>query len=186
MTLRTENPRTDDDTRTIPGDALLRRLSVPHRARAHLTAGPSDEWHLVWTLILALRRADLARIGCFDAGFTGYGAEDTDLAFRARDAGLTLRFSPAEAFHQHHGVMTPPLHHLEDILVNARRFRQVHGRWAMEGWLRAFADRHGLFVTGSSDYHGTGKPNPIGEHTTGAEVLAEIERQGTGTAIIRG
>ena len=53
-------------------------------------------------------------------------------------------------------------------------------------WLRAFADRHGLFVTGSSDYHGTGKPNPIGEHTTGAEVLAEIERQGTGTAIIRG
>nr|WP_241186000.1 hypothetical protein [Micrococcus luteus] len=36
--------------------------------------------------------------------------------------------------------MTPPLHHLEDILVNARRFRQVHGRWAMEGWLRAFAD----------------------------------------------
>ena len=121
-------------------DALLRRLSVPHRARAHLTAGPSDEWHLVWTLILALRRADLARIGGFDAGFTGYGAEDTDLAFRARDAGLTLRFSPAEAFHQHHGVMTPPLHHLEDILVNARRFRQVHGRWAMEGWLRAFAD----------------------------------------------
>ncbi|WP_336647146.1 glycosyltransferase [Micrococcus luteus] len=121
-------------------DALLRRLSVPHRARAHLTAGPSDEWHLVWTLILALRRADLARIGGFDAGFTGYGAEDTDLAFRARAAGLTLRFSPAEAFHQHHGVMTPPLHHLEDILVNARRFRQVHGRWAMEGWLRAFAD----------------------------------------------
>lgn len=121
-------------------DAVLRRLSVPHRARVHLNAGPSQEWHLVWTLVLALRRTDLERIGGFDAGFSGYGAEDTDLAFRARDAGLTLRISPAEAFHQHHGVVSPPLHHLEDILVNARRFRAVHGRWAMEGWLRAFAD----------------------------------------------
>ena len=121
-------------------DAVLRRLSEPHRARTHLRAGPSEDWHLVWTLILALRKADLERIGGFDAGFSGYGAEDTDLAFRARDAGLRLRFSPAEAFHQHHGVMSPPLHHLEDILVNARRFRAVHGRWAMEGWLRAFAE----------------------------------------------
>ena len=123
-----------------PTDGDLRTRSVPHAGRAHLRPGPSDEWHLVWTLVMAVGREDLARIGGFDEGFSGYGAEDTDLAFRARDAGLTLRFSPAEAFHQHHGVMTPPLHHLEDILVNARRFRQVHGRWAMEGWLRAFAD----------------------------------------------
>lgn len=53
-------------------------------------------------------------------------------------------------------------------------------------WLRALAERHGLFVTGSSDYHGAGKPNLIGEFTTGADVLAEIERQGTGAAIVRG
>ncbi|MDY6054572.1 PHP domain-containing protein [Micrococcus sp.] len=53
-------------------------------------------------------------------------------------------------------------------------------------WLRAFAARHGLFVTGSSDYHGTGKPNRLGEFTTGAEVLAEIERQGTGSEVVRG
>lgn len=53
-------------------------------------------------------------------------------------------------------------------------------------WLRRLAARHGLFVTGSSDYHGTGKPNLIGEFTTGAEVLAEIERQGTGAEVVRG
>lgn len=53
-------------------------------------------------------------------------------------------------------------------------------------WLREVAARHGLFVTGSSDYHGTGKPNLIGEFTTDHEVLAEIERQGTGAAIVRG
>lgn len=50
--------------------------------------------------------------------------------------------------------------------------------------LRALADRLGLLVTGSSDYHGTGKPNLLGEHTTAPEVLAEIERQGA-TPVVR-
>ena len=53
-------------------------------------------------------------------------------------------------------------------------------------WLREVAARHDLFVTGSSDYHGTGKPNLLGEFSTGEDVLAEIERQGTGAAVVRG
>ena len=44
--------------------------------------------------------------------------------------------------------------------------------------LRAAARRHGLLETGSSDYHGTGKPNRLGENLTSAEVLAEITRRG--------
>lgn len=44
--------------------------------------------------------------------------------------------------------------------------------------VRAIAARHGLFTTGSSDYHGAGKPNLIGEHTTDPEVLAQIEQLG--------
>lgn len=44
--------------------------------------------------------------------------------------------------------------------------------------LTALADRLGLLVTGSSDYHGAGKPNLLGENLTAPEVLAEIERQG--------
>jgi predicted metal-dependent phosphoesterase TrpH len=50
--------------------------------------------------------------------------------------------------------------------------------------LTALADRLGLLVTGSSDYHGTGKDNRLGEHTTAPGVLAEIERQGR-TAVVR-
>jgi predicted metal-dependent phosphoesterase TrpH len=49
--------------------------------------------------------------------------------------------------------------------------------------LTALADRLDLLVTGSSDYHGTGKPNRLGEHTTTPAVLAEIERQGR-TAVV--
>ena len=50
--------------------------------------------------------------------------------------------------------------------------------------LSALADRLGLLVTGSSDYHGTGKDNVLGENTTTPEVLAEIERRGR-TAVVR-
>lgn len=44
--------------------------------------------------------------------------------------------------------------------------------------LRQIAAELGLLITGSSDYHGGGKPNRIGEHTTDPDVLAEIERRG--------
>ncbi|GAB3802931.1 PHP domain-containing protein [Humibacter antri] len=40
--------------------------------------------------------------------------------------------------------------------------------------LRGLADRHGLVLTGSSDYHGAGKPNRLGEHTTTPEALGRI------------
>jgi predicted metal-dependent phosphoesterase TrpH len=50
----------------------------------------------------------------------------------------------------------------------------------------ALAERLGLFVTGSSDYHGTGKENRIGENTTEPAVLAQIEEQATsGTVVVR-
>jgi predicted metal-dependent phosphoesterase TrpH len=38
-----------------------------------------------------------------------------------------------------------------------------------------------LVVTGSSDYHGTGKPNRLGENTTSPESLARIVDAATGT-----
>jgi len=39
---------------------------------------------------------------------------------------------------------------------------------------RAWADEYDLIVTGSSDYHGAGKPNRLGEHTTDPAQLARI------------
>ena len=47
--------------------------------------------------------------------------------------------------------------------------------------LRALAARYGLAVTGSSDYHGLGKANRLGEHTTDPEVVARIVAEATGT-----
>jgi 3',5'-nucleoside bisphosphate phosphatase len=45
---------------------------------------------------------------------------------------------------------------------------------------RALANRFDLLVTGSSDYHGAGKENRLGENTTTPEVLDEIEARSSG------
>lgn len=44
--------------------------------------------------------------------------------------------------------------------------------------LAALAARRGLLVTGSSDYHGRGRANALGERTTDPAVLAAIEARG--------
>jgi predicted metal-dependent phosphoesterase TrpH len=43
----------------------------------------------------------------------------------------------------------------------------------------------GLFVTGSSDYHGVGKSNQLGENTTDPAVLKRIEDLATGAKVLR-
>jgi predicted metal-dependent phosphoesterase TrpH len=50
--------------------------------------------------------------------------------------------------------------------------------------LRVLAARHGLLTTGSSDYHGTGKPNRLGENTTERSQLMALLDRTTGTAPI--
>ncbi|MFD5224966.1 PHP domain-containing protein [Microbacterium sp. NPDC058342] len=47
--------------------------------------------------------------------------------------------------------------------------------------LRGIAADHDLIVTGSSDYHGAGKPNRPGENTTSDEMVARIIDRATGT-----
>ncbi len=53
------------------------------------------------------------------------------------------------------------------------------------GFLRNLASEHGLLITGSSDYHGAGKPNRLGENLTSPDVLARIEELATGSAVVR-
>ncbi|UJP11693.1 PHP domain-containing protein [Microbacterium sp. KUDC0406] len=48
--------------------------------------------------------------------------------------------------------------------------------------LREIAARRDLIVTGSSDYHGAGKPNVPGENTTGEDMLERLVARGTGSS----
>ena len=58
----------------------------------------------------------------------------------------------------------------------------AHGKRTLLDW----AERYGLFVTGSSDYHGTGKPNRFGEHRTARVSFDAIVEQATGSAPVHG
>lgn len=122
-------------------EADLMRRGCPHPVRDFPKTGLRRETNagLFWSLAFGLRRKTFKALSGFDERFTGYGAEDTDFGFRARDAGLPLFFmGGAGAFHQHHGVFDPPLQHFDDILANAETFHRIWGTWPMTGWLTAF------------------------------------------------
>lgn len=57
-----------------------------------------------------------------------------------------------------------------------------HGKRTLLDW----AVRFDLFVTGSSDYHGTGKPNRLGEHRTSRAAFDAIVAEATGSAPVSG
>ena len=48
--------------------------------------------------------------------------------------------------------------------------------------LRQLSEERDLILTGSSDYHGLGKPNQPGEHTTDDDMVARLFERATGTA----
>lgn len=52
------------------------------------------------------------------------------------------------------------------------------------GALRDLVAERDLIVTGSSDYHGRGKPNVPGENTTTPEMIARIVALGSGSALV--
>ena len=52
---------------------------------------------------------------------------------------------------------------------------------AVRAQLHALVARLGVFATGSSDYHGTGKQNSLGENVTEPEVLERVLELGHGS-----
>ncbi|MCU1401858.1 MAG: phosphatase [Microbacteriaceae bacterium] len=70
-------------------------------------------------------------------------------------------------------------------LVDAGLFGlEIHHRENTESGrarLVELAERYGLEVTGSSDYHGAGKPNRLAENTTEPDVLERLIAAATGT-----
>lgn len=134
-------------------EAGLRASGLPHPVRHFPETGlaRTDNPGLFWSLAFGVRAATFERLGGFDESFDGYGAEDTDLAFRADAAGVPILFSASgSAFHQYHQAYDPPLQHFSDIVRNARRFHARHGLWPMDGWLDAFA-RMGLTTPRAED-----------------------------------
>lgn len=160
--------------------ALLAELAEPHPARPNPAPGTlvrEDRYELFWSLSFAVQRADWDLIGGFCERYRGYGGEDTDFSYAAREAGVPLHWvGGAVAWHQHHEVESPPRRHLAEIVDNAWVFRERWGSWPMVGWLAAFRDEglvrwepsgEVLEVVGRdrSDPRLTGRDRPTGHLT---------------------
>lgn len=146
----------------------LRASGVAHPNRPEITAlvEPTNRYELFWSLTFAITRQNFEKIGGFDTQYQGYGAEDTDFAFVARQQALPFALSRARCYHQHHAVYQPPVQHFSDIIANARRFYEKWDRWAMEGWLKEFAERG--YITWNAE-----EPNlEIIRHPTSNEIQA--------------
>lgn len=106
-------------------------------------------------------------------------APDPALAVRAvRDAGGVAVL--AHPFGAGRGALPEELvEELTEVgLAGLEVWHRDHDEAAMTR-AGAVADRLGLIATGSSDYHGTGKRNRLGEHLTGADALAAIDALAT-------
>ena len=115
------------------------------------TAISSQDWHLFWSLSFAISNTTWRQLGGFHQEYVGYGAEDTDLGYRAFRQGVHLCWlGGADAYHQYHPTESPPVRHLADIIDNATIFHRRWGFWPMRGWLNAFAE------LGLADYDAVG------------------------------
>lgn len=147
-------PLTDTESSELQQGILpeshLSNLSVynPHRYNfeptCHVTIKndieQTQDYGAFWSLCFAINNAQFDKIGGFDMGYIGYGAEDTDFAFTARELAIDFYLTADVVYHQQHSVYRPPLNHLASIIINANRFYEKWQHWAMAGWLADFAN----------------------------------------------
>lgn len=131
------------DVPTTRADLVsLEEVGRAHPARPVPADGElqaEERWELLWTVSMAAPAELLREVGGFDERYTGYGAEDTDLAMRLQAAGAPLHWvGGAWAYHQHHEEVGRR-DRIPDLVRNATIFRQTWGWWPMSGWLRELA-----------------------------------------------
>ncbi|UZO82403.1 glycosyltransferase [Aquimarina sp. ERC-38] len=121
----------------------LERESVFHPRRPRVVQIRQEEtYELFWSLCFAITKSLLRVLSYFDEHYSGYGGEDTDLAFKARARNYPFYLSEAVVYHQQHAFYRPPLPQLENIINNCNHFYDKWGIWAMDKHLKGFAHQN--------------------------------------------
>ncbi|MGW9403082.1 PHP domain-containing protein [Arthrobacter sp. NPDC055585] len=161
----------DVQEQVAPGATIGR----PHIADALVAAGVVPNRSAAFTGILT------ARSRYFVAH---YAPDPADAVRLIREAGGVPVFAHPEASSRGRVVGEPTYRKMIGAGLAGLEIEHRDNPEDGRAYLRRLAEEHSLLVTGSSDYHGTGKPNLLGENTTSAEVLERIAELGTGTAIV--
>lgn len=165
----------EDVTAQVAGEATV--IGRPHIADALVEAGVVADRSAAFTEVLRPS-------GPY---YVPYYAPSPLAAIRA------IRAAGGVSVLAHPGSVTRdedlPVALLEQLVAAGLDGLEVHHREHDEAEterLGAFARHHDLLITGGSDFHGTGKPNALGEHLTDPEMLERIEERATGgTRVLR-
>ncbi|PSS43841.1 MULTISPECIES: PHP domain-containing protein [Arthrobacter] len=163
----------DDVTQHLAPGATVGR---PHIADALVAAGiVSDRTEAFATILTSHSRYYVQH----------YAVEPALAVELVRDAGGVPVFAHPVASARGRVVGERTFHEMIDAgLGGLEVWHRDNPREGRE-YLLGLAAKHDLIVTGSSDYHGKGKPNLLGENLTSPEQFARIEDQGRGS-VIRG
>ena len=155
----------DVEEQTVPGTTVGR----PHIADALAALGHVTDRSAAFSTLLATT----------SPYYLPHYAPDAEEAVRLVRAagGVPVMAHPAALMRGR--IVTDRI--IEQLVDAGLAGLEVHHRdhdEAQRRRLSELAASSGLLVTGSSDYHGAGKPNLLGEHTTTPEVLEAIVEQG--------
>ena len=121
----------------------LHGVAETHRLQPPVEPGDPPEMiekdHF-WSLNFAMHWDDFICSGGFDENYKGYGAEDTDFAFKCEELGIPLYRHSGLAYHQWHPSCFPPVDKLDEIVINANRFSRKWDMLPMMSWLERFAE----------------------------------------------
>ncbi|TKV29647.1 PHP domain-containing protein [Arthrobacter sp. NamB2] len=112
-----------------------------------------------------------------------YAPHPADAVALIRDAGGVPVFAHPSAFNRGAVVGGAVINEMIDAGLLGLEVEHRDNPEAARVELRRIARDNGLLVTGSSDYHGSGKPNMLGENVTSSETLEMIIGLATGTAV---
>ena len=117
--------------------------------------------------------------------FVGHYYVDALRAIRlVRDAGGVAVFAHPAAVKRGHVVDDDGIRAMAEAGLAGLEVDHRDNAPEAREHLRGLAAELGLLVTGASDYHGSGKPNRLGENTTAPEVLDELLVSARGTAMV--
>jgi 3',5'-nucleoside bisphosphate phosphatase len=161
-------PLTWDDVLAQISDG--RTVGRPHIADALVAAGIVPDRPSAFDTILSSR-------GPYYIEYSAPSTVDAVRMVRAAGGVPVLAHPGAQA----RGAILPDDAY-EELAAAGLAGVEVYHRDNPAGQVRRLLDlarRHGLVVTGASDYHGTGKPNRLGENLTDPAVLDLLAEQGT-------